>query len=191
MRIQLICALLAVLFSSVSLKADWDTFQNDAAHDGYVQVTTNASQSSIAWQIQLPATNLTGLAIGDGNVFVSNGSIQQVQNGAISFFALNQQTGNVAWTKAFSSTTPSWPLVFSINAPAYSNGTVYLQTSNNSFGTNLYAFNAATGTSDYVAPFASQWETYLAPTPFGGNIYMDGGYYGGMYSFSGSSGNQN
>ena len=82
---------------------------------------------------------------------------------------------------------------YSVNPPAYANGKVYIQTGKGTSSPPPYltAYNGKSGTMVFQSTFAAQWENYLAPTPYGGNIYINGGYYGGMYSFNGSSGSQN
>jgi outer membrane protein assembly factor BamB len=40
------------------------------------------------------------------------------------------------------------------------------------------------------APHEAQWERYFAPTIYEGKVYVDGGYYGGMYAFDQFSGEQ-
>ena len=54
--------------------------------------------------------------------------------------------------------------------------------------TYLFAFEAASGTQDFAAQMASQWEHYLAPTILGGLVYSDGGTYGGLYAFDTTTG---
>ena len=74
--------------------------------------------------------------------------------------------------------------------PAFANETFYVQSDGNSFvgGNYLHAFDAATGDVIFSSSYSAQWETYLNPTPYGGNIYTGGGYYGGMYSFNATTG---
>lgn len=42
----------------------------------------------------------------------------------------------------------------------------------------------------FCSSFSAQWERYYAPTIYDNTIYIDGGTYGGMYSFDGSTGQQ-
>jgi hypothetical protein len=72
---------------------------------------------------------------------------------------------------------------FSINQPAVADGLIYLQTSNSYDATYLHCYSID-GTFLWRAPFASQWEHYLGPIIVDGTVYFDGGYYGGIYSFS-------
>jgi outer membrane protein assembly factor BamB len=99
-------------------------------------------------------------------------------------FALDAASGETEWTKAFGS-------VFSVNPPSYANGNVYIQTGNHGSDTYLRAYDAQTGGFVFRAPHSAQWESYYAPTIYDGNVYINGGYYGGMYSFNATSGAQN
>jgi len=100
-------------------------------------------------------------------------------------FVLDASTGKEQWTTTFGS-------AYSVNPPAYANGIVYIQTGkglpappNSPY---LYAFNASNGSPVFCSSYSAQWQSYLAPTPYAGNVYVGGGYYGGMYSFNGTSG---
>jgi hypothetical protein len=135
------------------------------------------------------------MAVGDGNVYAVSGQLG-TPGGVNTLFAINQQRGLLSWQAGFPA-APSFGFVFSVNAPAYSNGTVFVQTSDNyDYGykqdfTRLYALNATNGQQAFFTNLSSQWETYLSPTPYNGQLYMDGGTYGGMYSINSSSGTQN
>lgn len=76
-----------------------------------------------------------------------------------------------------------------MNAPAYKNGMAYVSTGGHEDAA-LWGYDAATGEQVFRAPIAAQWETYYAPTPFGESLYMNGGYYGGAYSFDSRGGQQ-
>ena len=127
-------------------------------------------------------SGITGLAVGGGTVFATN---SQYFGSAPTFRAVDQTTGTTLWTKQFTNIT-------STSAPAYANGTVYFQTDGHSAiaGNFVHAYAARTGTSKFDASYDAQWETYLNPTPYNGNVYVGGGYYGGMYSFNGTTGQQ-
>ena len=42
----------------------------------------------------------------------------------------------------------------------------------------------------FQAPHSAQWERYYAPTIYDGSVYVNGGYYGGMYGFDAFGGAQ-
>lgn len=168
---------------STAAHADWSTYQGNAAHTGYVPVYLSSSVPSLLWSTPLSSSSFNGLAVGDHTVFVTNSGYF---NNADTLHALDQANGSVLWSKGYVNND-------STSAPAYVNGTVYLQTDGHSgiAGNFLHAYSARTGASVFDAPYSAQWETYLNPTPYQGNVYTGGGYYGGIYSFNASSGAQN
>jgi hypothetical protein len=166
-----------------SVYAEWGTFQGNAAHTGYVPTTLSLSEPTLSWVAPSGTRPLTGLAVGGGTVFVSN---YDYHSNATSFRALDQTSGSLLWSKAYTDS-------YSTSAPAFANGLVYVQNDGHSASTGnfLHAYDGRTGASVFNAPYSAQWATYLNPTPFGGNIYVGGGYDGGMYSFNSTSGQQN
>jgi hypothetical protein len=173
-----------IMTGAVEAGTDWSTYQGNAAHTGYVSGSYNFNNPKLLWHTVVAPNSLTGLAVGDNTVFITN---QAPFSNNTSFNALDQTTGSVLWSKAFGTSNDT------TSAPAYYNGAVYFQTDGNSSvaGNFLNAYNARTGATLFNAPYQAQWETYLNPTPYGGNIYTGGGYYGGMYSFNATTGQQN
>ena len=158
-------------------QAAWVTYQGDAAHTGYVGGRYHFRRAKLRWQTAVTTKPLDGIAIGGSTVFVT----------AFSYFsndeavwALDQATGSVLWSKAFGSGYES------ASPPAYVNGVVYLQNYRYSPYSSgfLNAYDARTGTTIFNAPYYEQGQVYLSPTPFGGNIFIGGGYFGGMRAFS-------
>lgn len=159
---------------------DWATYQGNPSHTGYVPVTTNGRGIQHLWTRTFLAP-LNAPAIGGGQVFVTESGYFQSNLG---LHALDATAGTTTWS------LPDFGQVFSVNPPAFANGTVYVQTGK---GTTipdpyLYALDSATGAPKYRVPFAAQWERYLAPTPYQGDVYVNGGYYGGAYRFDGVDG---
>lgn len=159
----------------------WPMYQANPAHNGYLPVTLNPTNFALLWSVSInPGIELNPVAAAEGRVFVS----QDSYFGSAGLYALAATNGNLLWSTNLGG-------VFSVNPPSYAYGNVYIQTCDNTPGTYLHAFNAATGAAVFLAPHSAQWERYLAPTPFDGNVYIDGGEYGGMYSFNATSGLQN
>lgn len=148
--------------------ADWPGFQGNPGHTGYVPESLGASQFALKWQIT-PANGqaLNPVAVGDGKVFVSNGNS--------GLYAIDADTGASLWYVGYSG--------YSVNPPAYANGRVYIQTGNHGSDTWLRAYNATTGQLAFQSPHSAQWERYYAPTILDDVVYLNGGYYGGMYAF--------
>src|SRR5262245_50749571 len=127
--------LFIVLILAPSACAEWDTYQNDPAHTGYVTGSFDVSHAALLWSTPLAQGALTGLAVGGNGVYVTD-----QQTNIPGFNALNQATGAVVWNQTFANN-------FSTSAPTYSNGIVYFQTDGHSaiYGNYLRAYDAATG----------------------------------------------
>src|SRR5262249_36573751 len=149
-------------------------------HDGYVPLTLHVADFKPAWSVNLRnGQALTPVTAAEGHVFCS--VVSYFGSGDM-FFAVDARDGHTMWSK--SSTA------FSVNPPAAAYGNAYLQTCNNGGDTWLFAFDGATGSQVFKSPFGAQWERYYAPTPYKGQLYIDGGSYGGMYEFDALAGEQ-
>jgi hypothetical protein len=158
--------------------AQWQTFQGNAAHTGYVPLTLDPANFKYRWTWQdARSASTTPVTAASGSVFVSSG---YSASGGKQTCALNALTGNIRWSQDLGG-------VDSIDPPAYAHGMVYVQTGGhgNSF---LWGFDASDGTKLFKSSYGNQWSTYYAPTPFGRNVYLAGGYYGGSYGFHGDNG---
>ena len=159
--------------------AFWETYQGDERHSGYAAISLEPEVFSLRWQKTIAAgIPLNPVAAADGKVFVSLNNSFRSGN---ALFTLDARDGEVLWSRGFGSP-------FSVNPPAYGYGNVYIQTGNHSNDTYLWAFDAKTGGLVFKSPHAAQWEQYYAPTIFDGSVYVNGGYYGGMYAFDAFSG---
>jgi sugar lactone lactonase YvrE len=172
---------LTVIPPPVGTAVAWPMYQGNPAHTGYVPVSLKPSTFALRWvQTIQSGVALNPVTAADGKVFVS----QYSYFGNAGLYVLDAATGNILWNTNFGS-------VFSVNPPSYGNGNVYIQTCDNYGDTYLHAFQAATGAFVFRSPHGAQWERYFAPTIFDGNVYVDGGEYGGMYSFDSINGLQN
>ncbi|HEX5870943.1 MAG TPA: Ig-like domain-containing protein, partial [Longimicrobium sp.] len=159
--------------------ASWTTHQGNARHDGFANVTADPVVFRELWaRSPLGATALNPVTEGDGRVFVSG----YAYFGGQTLAALDARTGTAAWSHPFGT-------IHGVHPPAFGNGRVYATTSGHeeSF---LYAFDAASGTVAFREPYANQWSRYLAPVVSGETVFMAGGYYGGMYAFRSTDGEQ-
>ncbi len=161
-----------------SQAADWATFQGNARHTGFVPVTVDPVAFHEKW-VRTPLGNapLNPVTEGGGRVFLTS----NYYSGSHAMAAVNTQSGANAWTYNFT--------VDGLHPPAYGNGRVYVTTSGhgNSF---LWAFDAATGAVQFRSSYGNQWSHYFAPVVTADAVYMAGGYYGGMYSFTTADGSQ-
>jgi outer membrane protein assembly factor BamB len=171
-----------LLLGAPSGHAEWQTYQSNAAHTGYAPGTYDPANFHSLWSTNIGGSNgFNDLAVGGGQVYVSR---SYYFNNQPSFWAVDAATGKQTWSKSFGS-------VYSTNAPAYADGVVYIQTCNHSGDTWLHAFDVNTGKYVFKSPFSAQWESYLSPTIYKGSVYIDGGSYGGMYSFNAKNGDEN
>jgi outer membrane protein assembly factor BamB len=157
----------------------WPMYQADSRHTGSLPVTPSPARFRLLWQQGFGAP-LNPVVGGDGRVFCT----------AVTYFsnlseihALDAKTGTQLWSKNFGS-------VFSVNPPSYAYGNVYVQTGNHASDTWLHAFDAESGVEVFRSAHEAQWERYLAPTVHEGKVYVNGGYYGGMYAFDALTGGQ-
>ena len=160
----------------------WPMFQNDASHTGYIPITIAPRTFRQKWERTIGTYDLNPVTVSEGKVFVS----EKIYFNSSRLYALDATTGNTLWSKQFGE-------VFSVNPPSFAYGNVYIQTGKESSTGDapyLRAYNADTGELVFKTEFEAQWERYYAPTIYDGTIYIDGGYYGGMYAFDAYTGFQ-
>jgi len=179
MKRRLLVGLFAVVALTCSTaRASWDTYQGNPAHTGYVPVTLDPENFSLRWDRTIRSQYaLNPVTAAEGKVFVSE--LGYFDNAGL--FVLDAATGETKWSITYGD-------IFSVNPPAYGYGNVYVQTGNHGDDTYLRAYNAETGAFVFRSPHTAQWERYGAPTLYDGRAYINGGYYGGMYSFDAING---
>ena len=157
----------------------WVTYQGNARHTGFVPVTADPSVFRELWSATpFGATALNPVAAADGKVLVST----RTYFGSQRLTVLNAATGTALWSHDFGG-------IHGVHPPAYGNGAVFVTTSGHQ-DSYLWSFDAGTGAIRFRSAYGNQWSAYFAPVVLGTNVYMPGGYYGGVYSFSGSDGAQ-
>jgi hypothetical protein len=170
---------ISVAAAPTNTSGEWNTFQRDAQHTGYVPVTLDTSKFSKIWEWNDPAGGrITAATIADGRVAVSQDRYFAEQ----STYVLSKSSGSPLWSHNFG-------YIAGLNPPAMKDGKLYVATSGHSY-TYMWGFDAQTGAQLFSTPFSAQWEHYLAPTIADGDVFTAGGYYGGLYSFSASDGGQ-
>jgi outer membrane protein assembly factor BamB len=160
----------------------WTMYQGGIGHTGYVEISVNPADFTLRWSKNIGGNlPLNPVTAADGKVFVT----KLVRfNDTDALLVLNDATGDTIWSKNFGD-------VHCVNPPSYAYGNVYVQVGDHSPGTFLGAYNADTGALVFESAHAAQWERYLAPTIYDGTVYINGGYYGGMYAFDAYTGRQN
>ena len=166
---------------------NWPMYQCNAKHNGYVPIALNPEEFSLRWEKQIgDSRSLNPISAANGKVFVSVQS--RFANNGDNLFALDSRDGETLW-KINDLTGSS-----SINPPSYSYGNVYIQTgkgtSSGPSSPYIHCFKADTGEVIFKSQTSAQWESYLAPTIYDGSVYINGGYYGGMYGFDAFTGDQ-
>ncbi len=156
--------------------SDWQTFQANSAHTGFVPATISPDLLVTRWQHGVTANvyfngtvNLATVTTSNGLFYIAGGNVLQ---------ARQESDASLVWSYDFSG------LPFpSVNPPAVANGVVNIAAGQQS-STYMFGFDAATGALLYKSQMSSQWENYLAPTQGPDGVYTDAGTYGGIYGFS-------
>jgi hypothetical protein len=152
---------------------DWQTFQGNSAHTGFVPVTISPDQLITRWQHGVTTNQYFNDLVNLATVTTSNGIYYLAGGNALE--ARNELDASLVWRYDFSG------LAFpSANPPAVSNGVVYVAAGQQS-STYLFAFDAISGSLIFKSPLSSQFENYLAPTIGPDGVYTNAGTYGGLY----------
>lgn len=159
---------------------DWETYQGNAAHNAYVPVTLNPTRFNRRWVWTAPNSgmSLSAPVVAGGKLLVST----KVYFDPGYLYALNEADGSLAWTYDFGELP-------ALNPPAASGDRVYIASSGHA-RTFLFNLNLASGALNSQTAFSAQWESYLSPTVKDGMVFNNGGYFGGLYAWSASNGEQ-
>lgn len=169
---------------AVNIKtAPWGMYQQNPSHTGYVDTNLNMKRFTLAWKVST-SQNPNGYRFDISQPVVADSMVYIIQSNSNTLQALSSKDGHEIWRKDYTNA--------SVNPPSVVNGLVYIQTVNNySSDTALYGYRASDGKIVFKSPTSAQWEHYLSPTIFDKHVYVDGGTYGGMYSFDASTGDKN
>ena len=162
--------------------ADWSTYQGNPAHTAYVPVTIDPLRIGKRWTWTSPLTNGYPTPIGHpvesgGRLFVNVGNTLQ---------AIDENDASAVWS--YDVGTFSWVNNNGAQDPAVDGGHVWFSGGHQST-TYLFSLDATSGALRTQSQMSSQWEAYFAPVVVGGNVYSEGGTYGGLFGFDGQ-GNQ-
>lgn len=162
----------------VQLK-DWETFQRDAAHTGYVAVAYKTNDFASGWSVSTAPLRASTIASRRGAVFFNT----QNSTGNVITRALGPASGAELWSYDHG------PGNY-FSGPSYSAGRVSSMAMNVSSGEiPLHIIDAADGRSLRRLTYASQFSNGGTPTPFGDNLYFQAGYYGNVvYAGNAASG---
>ncbi len=167
-----------VAVGTASLAGSWTTYGNNAQHTGYFPGSVLGSNIVPGWTVHLGGT-VNPVVVDSGNVYLTRDEYSTTEYAD----ALNASNGSVKWEQSYSP-------AFSMNPPTFDNGHIFFQRGNSGSDTAIWSINASNGTTAWKTPHDAQWESYKAPDVAGGDIFVDGGTYGGIYGFNESTGTQ-
>ena len=162
---------------------EWETYQGNAGHTGFVPVTLDSTTFAAKWSWTLPGNN-------DGYIHnlnpVSTGSNKAVfsvsgNSSPASVIALNETDGTVGWQHDFGA-------LASASDSAVFGGRVFLVTIAADESASLQSLSMSDGSAVFQTSITSQWAHYLAPTIRDGYVYTAGGSYGGLYAIKDTTG---
>ncbi len=173
---------LLLLQGCEEILTDWETFQGNNQHTGYVAVNLDTANFTPLWQWDRPNKEkgvtpyINPAIIVNGIVYISEDDYHQEQK----IHAIDELDGSTLWIHSFGN-------IAQLNQPAVSDSKVYVTTSghDDSF---MWVLDAVTGEVLSSTPFDSQWPQYLSPTVYEGIAYANTGYYGGKTSAFDSNG---
>ena len=148
-----------------SALSDWSTFQHDAAHTGFVDAEFDPARFAEVWSWSRPVGDpepiggINSVATGAGKVFVA----KDVYFGQGALYALDEADGSLSWTYALG------PMA-SVGPPAFSNGSVYVPSTDPAENCVIWAVDAASGSYRFKMPSTCQWSAFFAPTVRGGSV---------------------
>jgi chitodextrinase len=161
--------------------SQWPTVGGGVRHSGANANETGTPPLTLAWSQPLSTGALWPAASDGATTYVTQNGMGIGPDRHL--WALSGADGHLLWSHNFGD-------VNGISQPTVSSGRVYIGESNNSGDTFMYSFAASNGASVWIQPFNSQWESYWAPLVVGGQMYFDGGSFGGLYGLATSNGAQ-
>ncbi len=167
----------------VNLK-DWQTYQRDNAHTGFVHATLDPTKFAKAWQWS-PAISsaISPVVTGNGRIYFT---VQQPSTTTIGkasqLTALNETDGSLAFNVDLG--TP-----YSVGLPSVYNGIAYVGGVSTSETGVVTAYDAASGAVLKNFAFPTQWTQPYQPTVNNGNIFFEGGeFFTALYDFNYATG---
>ena len=151
---------------------DWETFQANAAHNGFVPITLDPGKFAKAWEWKAPSIPDTsfvyvGMLVTGGDSVYSLVTREAANGLADSYVALAEATGALRWEARLGPVTGSG---VGGNNPAYSAGRLYVGVAG-AAEYSLLALDTANGSSTFQANPGFTPRSGLAPTPYDGGVY--------------------
>lgn len=165
-------------------RRDWAGFSGTTTQTGYVPMSFSSVNFTRLWYwpsdletLNEPLT-LTTVSSLNGAVAVTATGRFQPQ----SVIVLEEQNGALRWRTSVQGNSAGNGQLHGVFAPTISGSTVFAASSGHS-DTALHAFNLQTGQLRWRAPFYTQWPQLLAPTAFGGRVFVGGSDEGPIVAF--------
>ncbi len=155
----------------------WTMFGNNPQHTGFNGMDTISVPLKLRWSEYFNGGPVNPVCIVNDQVIATVDSYGVNQG----VYVLDLHSGDIEWEEQYNQ-------VFSVNPPSFGYGNVYVQAYDEGSNTHLKAFDLFTGETVWDSPFNAQWEEYLAPTIANGRVFVNGGYYGGVYGFDAMNG---
>ena len=156
-----------------TLSNSWHMLGNNAAHTGYIPGVVEDVTLLEYWNMEFAST-IRKPMIHEGKLFF-------FMNNTLT--ALDSETQSILWQQTY-------PSASSFTRASYSDGNLYFQRTNHSSDSQVFSVNAETGATNWSTAFSTQWGRFEPPTIADGKVFINGGYYGGMYGFDQTSGSQ-
>lgn len=145
---------------------DWQTFQGNAGHTGYVNESYVASSFQLAWTWPMPVGTrnwMNMVAAGAGRIYVTEDAQQS------HLYALDESTGVLQWSTQFVDSIET-------GAPAFANGNVYVTTQTaaqlgDSWKADIKVIDATNGALKFTQAVHSQMGAFFPVTPYQNAIY--------------------
>jgi hypothetical protein len=182
MKIRFVFSLL-VVFANDAV-AEWNQFQGDSAHTGYVAWNYNTGRLAPAWTHPLERIADNVVIVGS-SLFVTQREFGVEGTGTIS--RIDTVSGHAVWSTDLRYRSPD-----RISAPAVQGDTVYVHRFGHSSSPAssppeekpaLVGLDVADGSVRFVTPHSGQWSSGSRPTVDGGAVFTAGGYFGGLDAY--------
>ncbi|MDX1961725.1 MAG: PQQ-binding-like beta-propeller repeat protein [Pirellulales bacterium] len=181
--------------NSAVVRADWEQFQGNAAHTGYVDSYIYAPGLTQQWFSPAPSYSA---GPGDRSVAIVAGDVYATMLqgygpvGPYLVKRLDGLTGATEWQASIPGSSHS-----GVSAPSVAGDTVYVHhfghsgSSGSAFPTDypaLVGLDRASGVQQFWTTHSGQWSSGSRPTIEGTGVFAAGGYFGGLdaYGLNGS-----
>lgn len=170
-------------------RRDWAGFQGNAKQTGYVPMSFSSVAFTKLWFWPSEQESLNEpLAL--TTVSSLNGAVAVTATGRFQpqfVIVLEEHSGALRWRSQVTGNSANTGQLHGVFGPTISGSSVFVASSGHS-DTALHSFDLATGTRRWRTAFYTQWPTLLAPTAFGGRVFVGGSDQGPIIAFDATDG---